>query len=122
MIFSLLGGIAFSIQGYIVTASHVLGVETKQDVSKAEISIIHYFDTDCRDIEKGEVVTVNGEEATVLGVGKYYKDRESVLVDYPFKLGQSGSPVFDKDGEVVGVVTDRMGDWGGLFTNICEVL
>lgn len=114
-------GMAFTLNGAIVTASHVLGEHTTQDITVVQHDqAVPYLEYDCRFLPTGEVVTIGNTTGIVLGRGEYYEGRESIVADIEVHPGQSGSPVFDENGVVVGVLTDMMGEWA-LFTSVCEI-
>ena len=75
---------------------------------------------ECRNVKIGEELTIKGypfidgqyqyEELTgnVMAVDyQSLRGRNSIVVDIPVMGGFSGSPAIDKDGDVIGVVTDR---------------
>lgn len=114
-------GTAFTLNGTVVTASHVLGEQTRTDVTvMPHDQAVPYFESDCRFLPTGEIVTIGDNTGIVLGRGEYYEGRESIVADVKAYPGQSGSPVFDENGVVVGVLTDRMGEWA-VFTSVCEI-
>lgn len=142
MIFSFLLGTAFIAGGNILTAEHVVQPHTTEYVSDHihDTAVIYMdlpqgFTTECRKLKTGEKVTVKGYphngyeqiytelEATVVSDGtEVIEGRKSIVLDAKIVGGFSGSPVFDSDGDVVAIITDRMGDAPrALASSVCRI-
>lgn len=142
MIFSFLLGTAFIAGGNILTAEHVVKPHTTEYVSDHihDTAVIYMdlpqgFNTECRKLKTGEKVTVKGYpfngyeqvyteiETTVISDGvEIALGRKSIMLATSLAGGFSGSPVFDSDGDVVAIVTDRLeGVDRSLASSICSI-
>ena len=132
-IISFLAGTAFLIApNTFVMTDHQLGQESYHDVHVMQGTSydVEPLTTECRTIKKGESVFaighIGGNKRLAVGeVTKVYGNRfDTTMLTH---AGFSGGPVFDMDGDVIGVVTHRYMDanyntLGNLSTSICEVL
>ena len=134
LIISAYGATAFLLQGFMVTAFHAVPIPLPTSNQGADIFVIDLdrgvgLKADCRDLVVGETLTMIGYPDGEFGIsqGEYLgtEMRPNRYIShkgsYKTLKGASGSPVFDKDFEVVGVHTHNTYDGGSLFTSICEV-
>jgi hypothetical protein len=133
MIISALGGTLFLLHGYMVTAFHVFPAPLPTSNEGADVIALDLgregLKSDCRELVIGETLTIVGypQGEFAIAQGEYLGTEQrpnryiSHKASYPGTKGFSGSPVFDKDFEVVGVHTHYRREGGSLFTSICEV-
>jgi V8-like Glu-specific endopeptidase len=130
IIINIMLGTAFLIApNTYVTTGHQVKMDVPYDVIVRELPSKHAtpLDIDCREMIEGEHVFtmgypwVGGGELKT-SIGRVVSSSEHTFTtNMPLTKGFSGSPVFDADGEVVGVVT-RKHTHGSQITSICEVL
>lgn len=142
MILQFLLATAFIAGGNIITAEHVVKGYTTDyvanstyDVATIYMDLPYGYDFDCRKLKTGETVTVKGYPyingqyvyteltTTVIADGNEVIDgRKSVVLATSLIGGFSGSPVFDRDGDVVAVVTNSIDSVDrSLATSVCNL-